>query len=103
MEYDPALVMSGYPTYRALEWVDPALRIRWVVPRATDSEEINANLSNDPRRREALRLAADTRRVTVTRPVDLPNGGRGVLVCVPVRTDEKLIGYLVGVFSYKDL
>ena len=104
MESDAALVMSGYPTYRALEWVDPSFHVRWVVPHAGNQSEINASFTDDERRSLALQTAAQSGRVTVTRPVSLPHGGgRGLLVCVPVRSEDKPIGFLVGVFGYQDL
>jgi signal transduction histidine kinase/ActR/RegA family two-component response regulator len=41
--------------------------------------------------------------VMVTRPVNLLQGGRGLLVCVPVYTPHKLSGFLVAVFRYQEL
>ena len=38
-----------------------------------------------------------------TRSVDLRQGGRGVLVCVPVVRNGKLSGFLLGVFRDQDL
>src|ERR1700690_1353322 len=32
LESDANLVMSAYPAYQAVEWVDPTFRVRWVTP-----------------------------------------------------------------------
>ena len=104
MESDAALVMSGYPTYQALEWVDPSLQVSWVVPRSARQAEMSLELRADSAAKLALETAAASGHVTVSRPVNLPQGGgRGLLVCVPVRAEDKISGFLVGVFRYQDL
>ncbi len=103
LESDAALVMSGYRAYQAIEWVDPTFRVRWVAPRRGNEADLGADLSTDARRLVALQTAEDSGRVMVTRPVDLRQGGRGFLVCVPVYQEKKLGGFLLGVFRYQEL
>ena len=62
-----------------------------------------ADLGADAPRRVALQAAKASGRVSVTHPVDLRQGGRGVLVCVPVFSGAKLSGFVIGVFRYQDL
>ena len=78
------LLMSGYPAYQAVEWVDPELHVRWVTPSSGNETDLGGDLSADPAQQAGLRAAEQRRNAIVTRPVSLRQGGRGLLVCVPV-------------------
>jgi signal transduction histidine kinase/CheY-like chemotaxis protein len=103
MQSDTGLAMSGYPGYQAIEWVDSSMRVRWAVPRAGNEADVGADEARDARRLEALTAAEQSGRVMATRAVDLRQGGRGVLVYVPLVRGEKVSGFLVGVFRIQDL
>jgi signal transduction histidine kinase len=103
MESDTVLALSGYPAYQAAELVDPTFHVRWVVPHEGNEADLGADLGSDEQRREALQEAKISGRVMVTRSVDLRQGGRGVLVCMPVVRNSKLSGFLVGVFRHQEL
>ena len=102
VKFAASLIMSRYPVYQGIEWVDPKFRVRWALPEEMKKDE-GSDLGADARQRDAL-LAADAGgHVTFARPVDLKQGGRGLLVCVPVYSEEKLGGFVIGVFRYQDL
>jgi signal transduction histidine kinase len=103
LESDASLVLSRYPVYRAISWIDPTFNGRWVSPRPGSDGSLGTDPWSDERMRTALRAAADSGRVTVTRSVNLRNGEAGLLVCVPVFPEEKLDGFLVGVLAYHEL
>jgi signal transduction histidine kinase len=103
MESDTALAISSYPAYQAVEWVDPTYHVRWAVPLKGNEADLGSNLDADQQQRIALQAAKDTGRVMATRPVDLRQGGRGVLVCVPVVRNGEFSGFLLGVFRDRDL
>jgi signal transduction histidine kinase/ActR/RegA family two-component response regulator len=103
MESDASLVMSGYPAYQAIEWVDPTLRVVWVVPEKGNEADIGADLGAVPGLRETLEDAEHSKNTMVAPRVDLRQGGRGFLVCVPVQSEKNLNGFLVGVFRYQEL
>ena len=102
-ESDAALVMSGTRGYQAIEWVDATFHVRWAAPRKGNVAELGRDLGADPRLHTALEAAEDTERVMATRPVELRQGGRGFLVCVPINPEKKFGGFLVGVFGYQEL
>jgi signal transduction histidine kinase/ActR/RegA family two-component response regulator len=102
MESDASLVMSGYPEYQAVEWVDPALHTVWAVPQGQKQPDIAADLSAAPGLSTLLAQAGHANGTTVVPRLDLRNAGHGFLVCVPVNSD-KISGFLVGVFQYRDL
>jgi two-component system, cell cycle sensor histidine kinase and response regulator CckA len=103
MESDAALVMAGYPSYQAIEWVDPTFHVQWTAPAQRNEADLGADLSSEPGKIEALQTAAATGLLTVSRSVQLRQGGRGFLVCVPVHPELSLGGFLIGVFRYQDL
>jgi signal transduction histidine kinase/CheY-like chemotaxis protein len=103
MESDAGLVMSVDPSFQAIEWVDPTFHLRWVTPRSSSEASLGADFGSDERRRVALIAAETSRGAMVTRPLDLRQGGRGLLVCVPVYSAGKLSGFLLGVFRYQEL
>ena len=103
MQSDTGLAMSGYPGYQAIEWVDRSMRVRWTVPRAGNEADLGADEALDVRRLEALTAAERSGRVMATRAVNLRQGGRGVLVYVPLLRGQEVSGFLVGVFRIQDL
>ena len=102
MESDASLVMSGYPAYQAIEWVDPTFHVLWAAPERTNSSALGADLGALPGVRETLEDAGHTKSTMIAPRVDLRRGQRGFLVCVPVHGKD-LSGFLVGVFQYEDL
>jgi signal transduction histidine kinase len=102
-ESDAALLISGYGGCQAIEGVDPTYHVRWVASESWNEADVGTDLGADTRWRELLQRGEDSGRVMVTRPVDLRGGGRGVLVFVPVFAENKLMGFLVGVFRYQEL
>jgi signal transduction histidine kinase len=103
LESDALLVMSRYPVYQAIAWIDPTFNGRWVSTRQGSEGSFGTDLWSDARTHMALRAGADSGRVTVTRAVNLQHGEAGLLVCVPVFPEEKLDGFLVGVLAYHEL
>ncbi len=103
MESDAVLAMSSYPAYQAAEWIDPTFHVRWVVPHRGNEADLGADLGADQRKRVALQAAKDSGQVMATRSVDLRQGGRGLLVCVPVVRNGKLSGFILGTFRNQDL
>jgi signal transduction histidine kinase/ActR/RegA family two-component response regulator len=103
IESDTSLMMSGYPAYRSIEWADPALRVVWAEPEKGNESDIGADLGRIPGLRATFKHADQSRSTMVASRVDLGRGGRSFLVCVPVYSDLKLAGFLVGVFGYQEL
>lgn len=103
MESDASLVMSGYPAYQAIEWVDPTFHVVWVEPQRGNERDVGANMGVDPRQRTKLQEAIKSESATSTSPAELRQGGRGFLLFVPVYSHKQLRGFLVGVFRYQAL
>jgi signal transduction histidine kinase/CheY-like chemotaxis protein len=103
MESDVQLAMSGYPAYQAIEWVDPSYHVLWVTPQNRNPHEQGADLNKDEPSRTVLRSAQESREAVVSHPVPLRQGGKGLLICVPVYSHNQLTGFLLGAFRYQAL
>jgi signal transduction histidine kinase/ActR/RegA family two-component response regulator len=97
------LMMSGYPDYQAVEWVDPTFRVRWTARSDGNEGDRGVNPSGDAVQQVAIQAAEQYGDALVTRPVNLLQGGRDLLACVAVHTAGKLSGFVVGVFRYREL
>ena len=101
-EADATQIVRDAPDLQAVEWVSPALRIAWVEPLQGNERAFGLNLRKDARRATALLRARDTGRTTVSRPIDLVQGGKGFLAYVPIVRDGRFEGLIVGVFRLGD-
>src|ERR1700733_13415238 len=60
LEFDSKLVMSAYPAYQAVEWVDATHHVRLVTPQNRNQGEVGTDLNAVPQSAEALRSAEQT-------------------------------------------
>ena len=97
-ERDAVLHMSHQPGYQAIEWVDPSFLVRWIVPMQGNEAAQDLNLAFEERRRIALEAARDRHDVTITRSIDLVQGGKGFLVYAPIFLGGDFRGFMLGVF-----
>lgn len=88
---------------QAIEWVDPGFHVRWVVPLAGNEEAQGLALTFEARRRTALEVSRDARVTTISRPIQLVQGGLGFIVNVPLEVDGRFDGFVLGVFRADDL
>ncbi|EKV00224.1 PAS domain S-box [Leptolyngbya sp. PCC 7375] len=102
---DAESLLHDYPGYQAIEWVDPNLYVRWIVPMAGNEAAQDFNLVTDLERKATLELARTTRTMTVSSMVDLVQGGKGVLVYSPLflASDQSFDGFILGVFRVQHL
>ncbi len=89
--------------FGAIAWVGPDYRTRWTVGRAGGERAWNPNLASEPRRREALEQALNQRITSVTRPIDLGAGHRGLMIDVPVLVNDEPVGFIVGAVRFDTL
>ncbi|RCJ39568.1 hypothetical protein A6770_38825 [Nostoc minutum NIES-26] len=95
--------VKDYKGYQAIERVDSSLQVRWIVPLAGNEAAQNLDLSQEPRRRAALELARDRHQITLTRTINLVQGGKGFLAYLPVFVENKFDGFILGVFQHQAL
>ena len=95
---DAASYLVDHPGYQALEWVDPQLHVRWVIPQQGNEQAIGLNLTLEANRRDALKTAQNRQEPTLSAPIELVQGGTGFLVYVPITVDGHFDGFLLAVF-----
>lgn len=102
-ELEAAAYIQDYGGYQAIERVDSSWRVRWIVPLASNEAAQNFDLSQEWRRSKALETARKTHQTTLTNTINLVQGGRGFLACVPLFKKDEFNGYILGVFQIQHL
>jgi PAS domain S-box-containing protein len=102
-EADAAQIIPDYPGFQAIQWIDENYRIRWLVPLKGNEKALNLDPFFEERRRQALKRARAIPTPTVSRTVDLVQGGKGFLVYIPLRVQGKFDGFIAGVFKIETL
>jgi PAS domain S-box-containing protein len=93
-EADAAGYVRDMPGTVALEWLDPAGQVRWVVPLAGNQDLVGTYPNRDRVRLAALDAAREQPRSVLSAPVTLIQSGEGVLVFRAVRVRGQLVGFL---------
>ncbi|MHC5856480.1 PAS domain S-box protein [Nostoc sp.] len=102
-EVDAASYLKDIKGYQVIEWVDSTAHIRWIAPLKGNESALNLDLSQSAQTRTALLTAHNIKKTTLTRTLELTQGDKGFLVCVPLYIGERFDGYLVGVFQIQSL
>lgn len=97
-EFEAGLNVRDFTGFQAMQWVDPSLHVRWIVPLKGNEASLNLNLGLEQRHRKALQLARDRRNATITHSLNLVQGGKGFLVDIPLVEGQSYNGFIVGVF-----
>jgi len=98
-QIDARQYITDYPSMRALEWVDINSYVRWIEPLAGNEKAQDLNLLFEPKRAKALLQAQNTKQITFTAPIDLVQGGKGLLAFVPLQIESQFSGFLLVVFD----
>lgn len=101
-EADAALLAS-HEAFQAVEWADSSMRVRWVAPIEGNERARDLDLGVEPRRRAALEAARASRQPAISRTIDLVQGGKGLLMIVPLFGERGFEGYLVGALATKSV
>jgi PAS domain S-box-containing protein len=91
--------------FQAINFVDTSGTIIWVVPEATNRGAIGKNLYNhqDPSVIATYTKTVDEGKLEFTPPIPLFQGGWGYASYLPVILDDKVVGYINGVFRIDDI
>jgi len=89
--------------YQAIEWVDPALVVQWIVPLKGNEQAVGFDNSIEGKRRNTLKNSRDLRKTIATPTLDLVQGGKGILIYVPMFHKDHFEGFICGVFNIEKL
>lgn len=100
-ESDAANYITDMVGFQAIEWVNPDFIVKWIVPLKGNEAAVDLNLAREERRRLALEAARDDRGITMTKPIDLVQGGKGFLTYHPLFIDDRFDGFILSVMRYQ--
>ncbi len=89
---DAGALTKDVNEFQAISWATPDAVVRWTAPRSNDSKIVGYNMLSNAERAVAVRLAIESRQVTLTPFTDLVVGGKGVVVYAPVYDGDNLRG-----------
>ncbi len=98
-ETDAGRYIKDLHSYQEILWIDSDFLVRWIVPQKENSEIINADLAKNKRIKNALEEARDKKIPTLSKTVNLLQGGRGILVYAPIYVENKFDGFILGVWK----
>ena len=96
-------LQEEFAGYQAVSWIDPEGILRWVVPREPNISAENRDLHEHPFAAQTFLAAERTRKVHMTPPLTLWQGGLGFATYHPLVRDGELEGYINGVFRIRPL
>ncbi|WP_420588616.1 diguanylate cyclase domain-containing protein [Bacterioplanoides sp.] len=85
--------------YQAIDWVDESYHVRWVVPEKGNEAAINLDLAFEERRLRALERAKKKNAPTLSSPIQLVQGGTGVLIYFPLYVQKEFNGFVLAVLN----
>lgn len=93
-EADALSYVSGMPGLVALQWLDATGTVRWIEPLAGNAGLVGTRPNRDPVRLRALEDARLQEVTVLSAPVELIQGGTGILMFHPVFVQGRFDGFL---------
>jgi CheY-like chemotaxis protein/CHASE1-domain containing sensor protein len=87
------------PGIQAIEWVDTELMVNWVVPLKGNEQAVGLDLSFEKNRYEALVKSKNERYLVISKPINLVQGGTGILIYHPLYVADKFDGFILTVLK----
>jgi PAS domain S-box-containing protein len=98
-----ALSHLGNPVgYREIAWVDPALQVRWSMPRVREGAGLSENL-DAAGIRATFELAREERKARFSSPLQLTPERTSMLAVVPIYRQERFEGWIAGLIGLEEL
>jgi len=96
---DATLYVNHHPSLLSLQWVDENYHIQWIVPYVGNEELQDHDIRFEKDRIETIARARVTRKMSVSRTVNLKNGEKGFLIYFPLYPENKFNGFIIAVFN----
>lgn len=98
-ESDALAYVADDPGYQAIEWVDSTFHIRWIAPLEGNEQAVGLDLAFEDNRRKALYKARDSQSATMSNTINLVQGGKGILIYLPISIEGDFDGFILAVFN----
>jgi PAS domain S-box-containing protein len=102
-EADVAQHIKDFAGYQSIQWVDPSLQSRWIVPQTGHELTKIPDINQELKRRTTLKTSRDYQQIIVSETINLVEGGKGFLISVPLFSKGELDGFIVGVLEIQSL
>ena len=102
-EADALAYYHDMPGSQALAYADADGNVRWVVPQETNVSVVNPDLNAEPVQRNILQNARHERKIVISGPIELAQGGKGLLAARALRAEDQITGYLLAEFRIDSL
>ena len=89
--------------FQALEWIDAAHLVQWIVPLAGNEAKLHLDPTQEEHRRNAAERAERRRQPAITTSVELFHGSLGFEIYVPIYVGTKFDGWITSIFSAQSL
>ncbi len=96
-------VRGGNSEIQAIEWVDKNYVVRWIVPLPGNEAAQDLNLAFEERRKIALEAAKNSKAISMSKVVNLVQGGKGMLLYYPLFVKGEFNGFILGVFRISNM
>lgn len=100
---DADLYSRELPGLQYIGWVDPSFHMRWMASVKGSHEVEDIDIAIDEQRRQALVKARDDRDVRIMRSLNLAQGGKGIMIYIPIFQEADFGGFILGVFDVEEL
>ncbi len=101
-ELEAEMIYRDFSGFQAIERIDENFLVRWIVPILGNEAAQDLNLADESRRKAAFETARDKRSPTVTRVVELVQGGKGFLAYFPLYRADVFEGFILAFFACRD-
>ena len=91
--------VRDFSDLQALEWIDAAHVIRWIMPVEGNEAKVGLDLTLEERRRRAVESALQQHAPVLTGTVTLVRGGLGYILYVPILTGTGPDGFIAAIFK----
>jgi sensor domain CHASE-containing protein len=98
---EKARMVAVHYQFQAVELVE-GTHVRWIVPLDGNEQAVDLDLSFEGSRDKAIKLATETGEVAIAGPIDLVQGGIGLLIFSPIFDGEERTGFTLGVVRVKE-
>jgi len=98
-------IQNELPGFQAINWIDVNGIIQWVTPQASNLPVVGVNLIEKGAQGAATSFSRAMlyRTNTSTGPIALIQGGQGFAVYLPIIVDDKITGFINGVFRLDEM
>lgn len=101
-EDDARLYYEHFPGTRGVTYVDRSYRIRWLIPVEGNEPALGLYLGFETRRLQAMEESRRLREVRITAPIELVQGGKGIIIFAPFFVGGRFEGFIDGVYRTQD-